>query len=126
MIDVYHKGSFHPAMETLFEKIEDALGFKLFIWQKTFIAYGKFRYYGETTAYVLGELLQVDGPPIDYTIRPRSNQEAIYRKELIRTKEKLSRQGIETRTIFLTEFDKRKYSERNNYSPNYRIREDYI
>lgn len=33
-----------------FDKIEKALGFKLFIWQKTFITRGVFRQYGETTA----------------------------------------------------------------------------
>ena len=38
-----------PDLENTLEAVEKALGFKLFVWQKTFIATGVFRQYGATT-----------------------------------------------------------------------------
>ena len=38
-----------PEYEELFKRIEAALGFNLFVWQKSFIVMGHFRQYGETT-----------------------------------------------------------------------------
>lgn len=37
-----------PELDKKIEDVEKALGFKLFIWQKTYIEYGVFRQYGET------------------------------------------------------------------------------
>ena len=51
-IDIYGAGLCFPEFEKQFEAIEAALGFKLFAWQKTYIANGNFReplrrrYYG--------------------------------------------------------------------------------
>ena len=42
-----------PELDKKIEDVEKALGFKLFIWQKTYIEYGVFRQYGETTAKIL-------------------------------------------------------------------------
>ena len=39
--------------EEFLKKVEAALGFKLFIWQKAFIVTGAFRQYGATTAEIL-------------------------------------------------------------------------
>lgn len=36
----------YPEYEELFKRIEAALGFKLFTWQKSFIVLGHFRRYG--------------------------------------------------------------------------------
>ena len=43
-----------PDLENTLATVEKALGFKLFIWQKTFIATGIFRQYGATTARYYG------------------------------------------------------------------------
>jgi len=90
-----------PDLENTLAAVEKALGFKLFIWQKTFIATGIFRRYGETTAKILRELLLVEAPPLDYTTKnqSRSHREVIYRKELLEIKEKLDAAGVPTREV---------------------------
>lgn len=87
-------------VETI-SKVEQVLGFKLYFWQKTYIANGKFRRYGETTAKILKELLDTDEEPIDYRRPPIGLQERIYRDELIATKKKLDIAGIKTRDVLL-------------------------
>lgn len=89
--------------------VEKALGFRLFVWQKTYIAQGKFRQMGTTTAEILRDLLDVSGKPIDYSRRAESEREHFYRWELYRIKEKLDNAGIPTRTVFFSEGDKRAY-----------------
>lgn len=113
MIDIYRKGNFDPEMERRFEAIEKVLGYKLFIWQKTFIAHGYFRQYGATTAEILRDLMAVDAPPIDYTKSPRNNMEALYRRELKSIKEELDNKGIPTRTVFFKPSDKEKFISEN-------------
>lgn len=103
-----------PEYEPLFEAIEAALGFKLFIWQKTFIITGNFRQYGETTARILKDLLDLDKEPIDYTRPPTSNREQFYRHELRVVKEKLVAAGIMTRAVFWSKKDKEEYSRMKN------------
>lgn len=92
--------------------VEKALGFRLFVWQKTYIAQGKFRKMGATTAEILRDLLDVSGKPIDYSRRAESEREHFYRWELYRIKEKLDNAGIPTRTVFFSERDKRAYREK--------------
>lgn len=113
MIDIYSKINFDPELERKFEAIEKALGFKLFIWQKTLIAHGQFRQYGATTAEILRDLLAVDAAPIDYTRPIKNRMEAFYKKELRDIKEKLDSQGIPTRNVFFTNSDKEKYKLEN-------------
>lgn len=48
-----------PDLESILAEVEKALGFKLFVWQKTFIATGVFRQYGATTAEILREFIGV-------------------------------------------------------------------
>lgn len=86
-----------PAQQELFDKIEAALGFKLFIWQKTFIAMGHYRRSGQTTAWALRELLS--DKIIDFTRPPSSQKEAFERKELLKTKQQLENAGIKTAPI---------------------------
>ena len=93
-------------------EVEKALGFRLFVWQKTYIAQGKFRQMGATTAEILRELLDVSGKPIDYSRRAESEREHFYRWELYRIKEKLDNAGISTKTVFFSERDKRAYKQK--------------
>ena len=106
MDNLYGEGMFPPDEEKFFEMIEKALGFKLFVWQKTFIKTGAFRRSGKTTAEVLRELLNVSAPPIDYTLPPKSPREKFHRQTVIEIKEKLERSGIETRKILRTKKEK--------------------
>ncbi len=93
--------------EIFFKRIEAALGFKLFYWQKTFILTGKFRQYGETTAKILRELLDTGARPLDYTKPLTSHRARIYRDELREIQEKLQRAGIETRAVFWSKNERR-------------------
>lgn len=104
---IYGNHSFYPDEEELFKKIEAALGFKLFFWQKSYILYGTFRKYGKTTAEILKELLATDRPPLDYSKRASSAREDFYRKDLRKIKEKLTAAGIPTRKVFWDEREKR-------------------
>ena len=85
-----------------FDKIEKALGFKLFIWQKTFITRGQFRQYGETTARCIRRLLQKDNP-IDYRRRIEHAQEFFERREMIRIHDQLQAAGVEVCEILRPE-----------------------
>lgn len=95
-----------PELQDRISRVEDALGFKLYCWQKTYIANGKFRRYGETTAKILRDLLDVDGEPIDYRRPAGSTLERIYRAELLKIKEKLDGAGIKTRDVLITNAEK--------------------
>ncbi len=79
--------------------VEEALGFRLFIWQKTFITRGDFRCGGFTTAKVLRELLSENPEPIDYRIPSKAPGEICERNELRKIKAKLDKAGIKTRDI---------------------------
>lgn len=109
-IDIYGAGLF-PEHEKQFEAIEKALGFKLFTWQKTYIAYGHFRQYGATTAQILRELMQVKAFPLDYTKRPTTQREAWYRGFLREIKQQLDDAGVPTREVFFNQQQKRAYME---------------
>ena len=95
--------------EELFKQVENALGFKLFAWQKTYILYGMYRRTGKTTAECLRELLDDEHCPIDYTHPPRNPREEIHRKELLKIKKKLDDAGIRTNPILRTQRDKENY-----------------
>lgn len=64
---IYAPTNFSTELEKTFEAVEKALGFKLFIWQKTFIANTTYRRSGRTTAEILRALLNVSKSPLDYT-----------------------------------------------------------
>ena len=101
----------YPEYEELFKRIEAALGFKLFTWQKSFIVLGHFRRYGETTAMILKELLDTEAAPLDYTRRGMSHREDFYRRETREIQERLHKAGIKTRVIFWSARDKRAYAD---------------
>lgn len=106
MNNIYGEGMFPLDEEKFFEAIEKSLGFKLFVWQKTFIKSGEFRRYGETTAKVLRELFRYDAPPIDFILPAHSVREKIYRAELLEIKRKLNENGIRTREVFTSKKEK--------------------
>jgi hypothetical protein len=108
-IDIYGAGLCFPEFEKQFEAIEAALGFKLFAWQKTYIATGNFRRYGATTAQILRELMQVDAFPLDYSIKPTTKREAWYRGFLREIKQQLDAAGVPTREVFFNQQQKREY-----------------
>lgn len=109
----------YPEYEELFKRIEAALGFKLFTWQKSFIVLGHFRRYGETTAMILKELLDTEAAPLDYTRRGMSHREDFYRRELRGIQERLEDAGIKTRVVFWSVEDKQRYREsyKGDYAP---------
>lgn len=95
--------------ETTIRAVEKALGFNLFVWQKTYIQCGEFRQMGATTAEILKDLLNIKAPPIDYTRPPTSERERFYRVELKKIKTTLNDAGIPTRMVFFSERDKHAY-----------------
>lgn len=104
-----YKGVLYPDKEDLFKRIETALGFKLFTWQKSFIETGIFRRYGETTARCLRELLAVNSPPLDFSKKATHPRSEFYKMEMRKIQQKLNEAGIQTRKVFWSESDKRKY-----------------
>ena len=104
-----HVEMHNPELTQKFEAVEKALGFKLFVWQKAFIAWGKFRRMGATTAEILRNILDVSALPIDYSERERNYMERLYRRELLEIKLKLDEAGIPTRTVFFSKKDKWEY-----------------
>lgn len=86
-------------LDQTIQAVEQALGFNLFVWQKSFIKQGEFRQMGVTTAKILRELLKVSDKPIDYRQHPTSKQEEFYRMELQQIKQKLDDAGIPTRRV---------------------------
>ena len=80
------------------------MGFKLFIWQKTYIEYGVFRQYGETTAKIL-RLLITPGEIVDFTEQPRGDRERFFRKELLEVKAKLNAAGVQTNEVYTNKKD---------------------
>lgn len=106
---IYALTNFSPELEKTFEAVEKALGFKLFIWQKTFIANTTYRRSGRTTAEILRALLNVSKPPLDYTKPVADHMERFYREETREIKAKLDAAGIPTRTVFFSRQEKQKY-----------------
>lgn len=106
---IYMPINLSPELEKTFEAVEKALGFKLFIWQKTFIAHGTYRKSGRTTAEILRDLLDVSKPPLDYTKPVTNHMERFYREETRQIKAKLDAAGIPTRIIFFSRQEKQNY-----------------
>ena len=95
-----------PKWDDLFEKVEKALGFKLFYWQKTYILKSECRHSGQTTACVLKELLNTKASPIDYTRSADTKRGNFHRMVLLEVKEKIDKAGIKTREVFCSMKDK--------------------
>lgn len=111
IMDIYRDGFYDKKTQEMFEAVENALGFKLFFWQKSYIATGNFRCYGATTAEVLKMLLDIENEPIDYTKPARSQIEKVFRDDLKKIQYRLAASGIKTRRVFWSQAEKRKYYE---------------
>ncbi len=84
-----------------FKEIEEALGFKLFIWQKYFIVRGKYRRTGLTTAKAIRRLLKKDEPLDMRNYRPTNSEERFEMKETLKIYEKLQAAGVETCKVIM-------------------------
>ena len=85
----------YPEYNKLFHDVEAALGFELFTWQKTYIASGIYRRYGDTTAHILRRLL-IDKTPLDLRHRQMGFKEHLEWLQTVDIYEKLAEAGIET------------------------------
>lgn len=106
---IYRAVPMDPDLERTLEAVEKAMGFKLFVWQKTYIERGCFRQYGATTAEILRDLLDASKPPLDYTKPTANHMEQFYRKETREIKAKLDAAGIPTRAVFFSTQEKQTY-----------------
>lgn len=96
-----------------FEAVEKALGFRLFGWQKRYIACGcdyAGRCTGKTTSEILHQLLSVDEEPIDFSRPAPTKRIAIIRQYYRDIWEKLHDAGIEMRPVFWRVEDKKEYN----------------
>lgn len=98
-----------PEEHELISKIEKALGFKLFVWQKTYITRMQFRRYGETTAKILRRLTMEGDEPIDLTRKFISPRERFEAQEISKIYEKLKAADIKTCPVFRTIEEKKEY-----------------
>ncbi|MCI8371286.1 MAG: DUF4406 domain-containing protein [Lachnospiraceae bacterium] len=111
-----------PGCEELIQEIESALGFRLFTWQKSYIAYGNYRRIGKTTAHILRQLLYLESDPMDLSDNRRAAVYAdckmspllveAYRRRVKEIYEKLTRRGIAIRTVFFSKEDRERYKDR--------------
>lgn len=104
VIDSYERTHYayisEKEMSDKIEKIESALGFELYTWQKTYLERGRFRVYGESTAKMLRELTDIKDAPIDLRrCNIRNRTEKIYADDLKEMQRLLNRNGIECRDI---------------------------
>lgn len=89
-----------PQWDEKFEKVEKALGFPLFYWQKSFISRGEYRQSGETTAHALRLLMDVsESKPIDFSKPASTKKELIFRNTVLELYEKLRYSDIPLRKI---------------------------
>lgn len=104
----YHFDAFLQKDKEIFEKIEKALGFRLYSWQKSYIYTGHFRRIGSSTAECLKRLLFND-TPIDFSEKPRSMKEDCERSSMIRIYNTLQEAGIKTNPILRNRKEKESY-----------------
>lgn len=104
----YHQDAYLQKDKEIFEKIENALGFRLYSWQKSYIYTGHFRRIGSTTAACLKRLL-FDSVPIDYSERARNPKEDCERMQMYKIYNALQAAGITTNPILRSRKDKAAY-----------------
>lgn len=85
----------------LIKRIEKALGFRLFLWQKTMILHGSFRQLGSTTATCVRKLIRIKDSGVIKLAVPRSTLEHFEQRELMHVKTLLDKEGIKTNRIQL-------------------------
>lgn len=104
-LDPYAYKKVYPReLEIWIEQVEEALGFKLFFWQKKFIERGTYRRIGKTTAEILRELWQIDQEALDYTGYNKFDLlKRQYCRNLLEIKAKLDAAGVPTREVKVDE-----------------------
>lgn len=107
-IVAYAEYMFCPEDVKKFEMIEKALGFKLYVWQKTYLATGHYRRIGSTTAECLKRLL-FNHTPIDFSERPRNPREECERFSMYQIHDKLQAAGVATNPILWSRKEKADY-----------------
>lgn len=85
----------------LIKRIEKALGFRLFLWQKTLILHGSFRQLGSTTATCVRKLIRIKDSGVIKLARPRNALEHFEQRELMHIKTLLDKESIKTNRIQL-------------------------
>lgn len=104
----YRQYAYLQKDKEIFEKIEKALGFRLYSWQQSYIYTGHFRQIGSSTAECLKRLLFNDSP-IDFSEKPRSMQEDCERSVMFRIYNTLQEAGIKTNPILRNRKEKESY-----------------
>ena len=104
----YRQYAYLQKDKEIFEKIEKALGFRLYSWQKSYMYTGEFRRIGTTTAQCLKRLL-FNQSPIDFSERPRNMKEDCERSEMLRIYDTLQEAGIKTNPILRNRKEKELY-----------------
>lgn len=102
----HHSPLCNEEYDTLFERINKALGIELWIWQKTYITMGVYRQIGATTAESIRLLLFSGETPLDLSKPATNNRERIEREQLRDIYEKLNAAGIKTRRVFWNKQEK--------------------
>lgn len=98
-------GEYLPEYEELYTDVENALGIKLFIWQKRCIFEGSCRQYGDTLGQVLHDLLtNIDGHPLDYS-KQLPRKYLYYKQEMKDVYDKLRAAGIPVRRVLFSHKD---------------------
>lgn len=114
-VEIYEKydwifrGIYDPEWNNKFDAIDEALGIRLFYWQKYYIVYGYMRRTGLTTAVILRELLDVKNVPWDISYMLMRSKERWQHEAIKQIKTKLDNAGIPTRTVFFCKEDKKQH-----------------
>lgn len=102
--------------------LEQALGIRLFAWQKAYIKNGNFRCFGKTTAVIIRILTQ-GKEPVDLRNREKIQKYVmmdtpwiatgpvcgVFKREVKEIHEKLLAAGVKTNPVFYTEMDRKKF-----------------
>ena len=98
-----------PEWNIKLDAVGEALGIRLFYWQKYYIVHGCMRQTGFTTAVILRELLDVKNVPWDISYMLMRPKERWCYEVIKKIKTKLDNAGIPTRTVFFCKEDKKQY-----------------
>ena len=98
-----------PEWNIKLNAIDEALGIRLFYWQKYYIVHGCMRQTGLTIAVILRELLDVKNVPWDISYMLMRPKERWQLEAIKQIKTKLDNAGIPTRTVFFCKKDKKQY-----------------
>lgn len=117
-----YRGCWLPEEIEKMNLIEQALGIKLFTWQKSYIKNGNFRCSGKTTAVIIRILTQ-GKEPVDLRNREKIQKYVmmdtpwiatgpvcgVFKREVKEIHEKLLTAGVKTNPVFYTEMDRKKF-----------------